>query len=267
MVWLIIAAVAAASPTAANNDPQIQTQISLCAFVFSKEGSRNSSCCSLPFRNCHLNQPFVVLILLFCYYFWQVQLWFWPLMLIIHYFFMRSLWHQWCNSIGAVSCCWYRMTSCLCGRSYVSTQVNWFKHVNAVVKHVRVVHFWPCCTFSARIHCLKANEKFLMRDGCESVKVLQPITAEHSSQNTEWEQWVSRKEDVSGNVCTFVVFGNKLLVGKTIRLKTWAHIQSVKNVMPTLTKSLENWYFVNYIRLAWQHKNSFVSKSFNFDER
>lgn len=32
---------------------------------------------------------------------------------------------------------------------------------------------------------LKANEKFLVRDGCESVKVLQPITAEHSSQNTE----------------------------------------------------------------------------------
>lgn len=159
MVWLIIAAVAAASPTAANNDPQIQTQISLCAFVFSKEGSRNSSCCSLPFRNCHLNQPFVVLILLFCYYFWQVQLWFWPLMLIIHYFFMRSLWHQWCNSIGAVSCCWYRMTSCLCGRSYVSTQVNWFKHVNAVVKHVCVVHFWPCCTFSARIHFFKSKWK------------------------------------------------------------------------------------------------------------
>lgn len=154
------------------------------------------------------------------------------------------------------------MTICHCGRSYVSTHVNWFK----VVKHVCVVHFWPCCTFSARNHCLKANEKFLVRDGCESVKALQPITAEHSSQNTEWEQWVSRKEDVSGNVCTFVVFGNKLLVGKTIRLKTWAHIQRVKNVMPTLTKSLENWYFVNYIRLVWQCKNSFVSKPFNFDE-
>ena len=50
---------------------------------------------------------------------------------------------------------------------------------------------------------------------------------------------------VSGNVGTFSVFGNKLLVGKTIRLKTWADIQHVKNVMPTLPKrfmghSLEN---------------------------
>ncbi len=49
---------------------------------------------------------------------------------------------------------------------------------------------------------------------------------------------VSQQKEVcvSGNVYTFSVFGNKLPVGKTIRLKTSADIQLLKIVMPTLTK-------------------------------
>lgn len=78
---------------------------------------------------------------------------------------------------------------------------------------------------------------------------------------------------VSGNVCTFLEFGGKPLVGKTIRLKTSADIQHVKNVMPTLTKTSHEpqfgklWYFVNHynrlIALLTTWEQFVQSKSFN----
>lgn len=62
---------------------------------------------------------------------------------------------------------------------------------------------------------------------CGFVEVVQPAIGEHSSQNTEWEQWVSRKEDAFlGMSAPFSIL--ELSVGKTIKLKSSANIQHVK---------------------------------------
>lgn len=146
-------------------------------------------------------------------------LWFWPIMPVICIMF-------WLCGSSCVFTLWINST---CVQSCVSVWSTC---------HLGI----PGATFPARRHgqgrCWQGKKGF----GCMIV-VGQSQWLSHNCRKFLTKTIVSAVSQqsrgcVSGNVCTFLVVGNKLLVGKTIRLKTSGDIQHMKNVMPTPTKRL-----------------------------
>lgn len=87
------------------------------------------------------------------------------------------------------------------GRVWVHT-CSQFELVQPVCSHVSMCGPVVTCRYLQRFSCQESlagkvlAERFVLRDCCGSVKMAQPQLQKIPHKKPEWEQWVSRKEDV-----------------------------------------------------------------------